>query len=213
MQDSPTVELLWTTLGALLTLATFSFLYRDNPLYKFAEHLVVGVSAGYFFVLLIHSSLIPTLFLKIGDGQYAYFIPGFLGMAMWFRFSRKLSWISRYPIACYIGIGAGVAIPLYMYNNVNRQLSSTLDLSLGFGSGVEFWNIVIVIGVLAALVYFFFSKEHKGAFGGFAKFGIYILMIGFGASFGYTIMARISLFVQRIASLQAWVNMLLDYFA
>ena len=39
---------LWTTLGAFLTLCTFSFLYKDNPFYKFAEHLVVGVSAGYF---------------------------------------------------------------------------------------------------------------------------------------------------------------------
>ncbi len=31
-----------------------------------------------------------------------------------------------------------------------------------------------------------------------ARFGIWILMIGFGASFGYTVMGRISLFVQRI---------------
>ncbi len=211
MQDTPFIELLWTTLGAILTLATFSFLYKDNPFYKFAEHLVVGVSAGYFFVLLIHTSLIPTLFNRIFDGNYAYIIPGLLGLSMWFRFSKKLAWVSRYPIACYIGIGSGVALPLYMYNNVNRQLTSTLDLTLGVGSGTEFWNIIIVLGVLAALIYFFFSKEHKGAFGGFAKVGIYILMIGFGASFGYTVMARISLFVQRIASLQEWVNMLSDY--
>ena len=36
------------TLAALLTICVFSFLWKDNPLYKFAEHLVVGVSAGYF---------------------------------------------------------------------------------------------------------------------------------------------------------------------
>ncbi|MCK4657825.1 MAG: hypothetical protein KAT85_12355, partial [candidate division Zixibacteria bacterium] len=59
--------------------------------------------------------------------------------------------------------------------------------------------------------YFFFSKEHKGAFGGAAKIGIFILMIGFGASFGYTVMARISLFVQRIASLEEWGVMLYTY--
>ena len=33
--------------AALLTLFIFSFLYKDNPFYKFAEHLFVGVSAGY----------------------------------------------------------------------------------------------------------------------------------------------------------------------
>jgi len=46
MQESFIIPFLWTTFGALLTIFTFSFLYKDNPLYKFAEHLVVGVSAG-----------------------------------------------------------------------------------------------------------------------------------------------------------------------
>ena len=37
----------WVTFAAFLTLAIMSFLYRDNPFYKFAEHLFVGVSAAY----------------------------------------------------------------------------------------------------------------------------------------------------------------------
>ncbi len=39
---------LWTTFAAFLTLAVFSFLYKDNPMYIFAEHLFVGCSAGSF---------------------------------------------------------------------------------------------------------------------------------------------------------------------
>jgi len=211
MEDSMTVELLWTTLAALLTVATFSFLYKDNPFYKFAEHLVVGVGAGYFAVLLVMNSLKPTLIDRVIIGQWWYLIPGILGAMMWFRFSKKLAWLSRFPIAFYIGT-SGVAIPLYMYNSVNRQLSATLDLTPGFGSLTEFWNIIIVIGVLTGLMYFFFSKEHKGAFGGAAKFGIWILMLGFGSSFGYTVMARVSLFVQRIAFLEEWYFMVKNYF-
>jgi len=34
-----------TWVAAFLTLSIFSFLYKDNPFYKFAEHLMVGVSA------------------------------------------------------------------------------------------------------------------------------------------------------------------------
>jgi len=212
MEDGATVELLWTTLAAFLTLATFSFLYKDNPFYKFAEHLVVGVGAGYFVVLLVLTSLKPKLYDPVLAGEWWYIIPGILGMMMWMRFSKKLSWVSRYPIAFYIGT-SGVAIPLYMYNNINRQLSSTLDLSFGLGSLTGVWSILIVIGVLTGLMYFFFSKEHKGAFGGAAKLGIYVLMIGFGASFGYTVMARISLFVQRIAFLEDWKNLIFRYFS
>lgn len=47
------VELLiWNTIAAFFTIAIFSFLYKDNPLYKVAESIVVGVAAGYFTVLL-----------------------------------------------------------------------------------------------------------------------------------------------------------------
>src|SRR6185436_18657895 len=44
-----TVFGVWIATG--LTLFIFSFLYKDNPFYKFAEHLFVGVSAGYTIIL------------------------------------------------------------------------------------------------------------------------------------------------------------------
>jgi hypothetical protein len=59
-------------------------------------------------------------------------------------------------------------------------------------------NWLLVIGLLTTLMFFFFSKEHKGALGGTAKVGIYFLMVSFGASYGYTVMARISLLIGRV---------------
>ncbi len=209
MQEAFVIPFLWITLGALLTLFTFSFLYKDNPFYKFAEHLVVGVSAGYFVVLLIWTSLKPKLWdTVVGNfsNEWFYILPAILGIMMWFRFSRKLSWVSRYPIAVYIGIGSGLAIPLNMQNYVNRQLTATM-IPLSFDI-TGLWNLLIVIGVICGVIYFFFSKEHKGLFGGFAKVGIWVLMIGFGASFGFTVMARISLFVNRISFLEDYYHVL-----
>lgn len=214
------METTWLTIGALLTVFTFSFLYKDNPFYKFAEHLVVGVSAGYFVVLLIRTNLVPIISQKmfVADrgwelDQWWYIIPLILGVMMWARFSKRLSWISRYPLALYIGIASGLTIPLELKNRVVEQLQATVlkfkfDMSnpdfLGVPQGV--WDIVVVIGVISCLIYFFFSKEHKGWFGGSAKVGIYTLMIAFGASFGYTVMARISLFIQRIQYLRDWIS-------
>jgi len=43
---------------------------------------------------------------------------------------------------------------------------------------------VLVFGMIAGLVYFFFSIEHKGPVGYVARAGVWILMLGFGASFG-----------------------------
>ena len=48
-------------IAALLTLGIYSFLYKDNPAYKLCEHLFVGVSAGYYVVLMYFSVVKPNL--------------------------------------------------------------------------------------------------------------------------------------------------------
>jgi len=193
---------IWNTLAAFLTFCIFSFLYKDNPFYKIAEHIVVGVSAGYFAVLLYWDGLVPKLWDPIvKQGKWYYLIPGLLGVMMWTRFSKKLSWISRFSISFYMGIATGVAVPLYIQNYVIRQLSSTM-LPVHFKNPAGFFNLLIVIGVLCALIYFFFSKEHKGAMGSAAKVGIWTLMIGFGAGFGLTVMGRVSLLIDRVIFLK-----------
>jgi len=52
-------------IAAFLTLCIYSFLYKDNPFYKFAEYLFVGVSAGYWVARQYHNSLIPNLWNKL----------------------------------------------------------------------------------------------------------------------------------------------------
>ncbi len=205
----PIADLIWTTLAAFLTFCIFSFLYKDNPFYKFAEHLVVGVSAGYFTMLLYFEGLIPKVIVPVfREGKLYYLIPAILGVMMWTRFSKKWAWISRYPIAVYIGIGTGVAIPLEMQTKVVRQLSASMT-AISFNNAAGINNLLVVIGVFCALVYFFFSKEHKGAFGGIAKVGIWILMVGFGAGFGLTVMGRVSLLIDRVKFLaETWWPML-----
>ena len=166
---------IWTTLGAFLTLCIFSFLYRDNVFYKIAEHLVVGVSAGYFVIILWHNGLQPNLFDMLKDGnsyflwlnsaQPWYVIPAILGAMMWTRFSKKWSWVSRWPIALYMGIATGVAVPLEMKNRVNLQLYASmqsLDWGNFFGTGFldaasGLSGLIVFLGTLAALFYFFFS--------------------------------------------------------
>lgn len=220
---------LWFTGGIFLTLATFSFLYKDNPFYKVAEHLVVGVSAGYFVIILWHNGLVPKLFQPLSDGDWYliwfnssswwYVIPAILGVMMWTRFSKNYQWVSRWPMSMYIGISVGVAIPLDMANRVVRQLHATMynieaeSVTQFFGREDLFYvldpfsglsQVIVAIGAISALMYFFFSKAHTGAFGRVATFGIWVLMIGFGASFGFTVMARISLFINRMQDVDSW---------
>jgi len=185
-------DFLWYTGGVILTLCIFSFLIKDNPFYKFAERLVAGVAAGYWTMLIYWTNFQDKVINTMINHQWAYIIPILLGIGMWMRFSKKYSWISRYSIAFYIGISTGVSVPVYMYTYIFKQMSATV---IPFNTVT---NILVVIGVLCALFYFYFSKAHTGAFGVASKIGIYILMIGFGAGFGLTVMGRVALLVQRI---------------
>ena len=87
---------LWTTVGAFLTLATFSFLYKDNPFYKLAEHLYVGVSAGYWLIYVaffdVEPMLIDTFLTETGVEKWLILIPGALGLIMLSRWFPRTAW-------------------------------------------------------------------------------------------------------------------------
>ncbi len=205
---SPLELTIWNTIAAFFTIAIFTFLYKDNTLYKIAESIVVGVAAGYFTVLLFWTSLKPKFWDQITIyGRWWYIIPGLLGLLMYFRFSKRYAWISRYPLCLYIGIGSGIAIPLSLQTFVVRQVEATM-LPMSFTS-LEGWNnFLVVIMVFSGLIYFFFSMEHRGLVGKTATFGIWVIMVGFGASFGYTVMARVSLLIGRIQFLLGdWLHL------
>ena len=84
------------------------------------------------------------------------------------------------------------------------------QLLLGVSNVLQPWNFLFVlIGVVSGLAYFYFSKEHAGAFGKVARLGTFYLMIFFGATFGYTVMARISLLIGRLTFLlRDWLGLM-----
>jgi hypothetical protein len=127
----------------------------------------------------------------VEEKQYILVIPGILGLLMFTRFFPKLSWLSRISLAFVIGNTAGIFLIQQLHGLVIPQVRSTF-LSVFTISGA-----VMVIGVISTLIYFYFSKEHKGILGITANVGIWFIMIAFGASFGYTVMARVSLLIGR----------------
>lgn len=208
---------LW--LAAFFTLATFSFLYRDNPFYKFAESVLVGVSAAYWMVVGFWDVLVPNLIGKIwpslvqawampgltgpeAQASPSYIVPLVLGVLLLWRLSPKGGWIARWPLAFIIGTTAGLRLIGFLHGDFLVQIRNTvLPLVVMDAGSFDFWgsvqNLLTVVSVLCCLVYFFFSFEHKGAIGVAAKAGIWVLMITFGAAFGYTVMGRIALLAIR----------------
>jgi hypothetical protein len=275
--------IIWTTIGAFLTLAVYSFLYKDNPFYKFAEHLVVGVSAGYYLVIYYYNFIDPNVVSPVfglnlggehirfaGSEWWMALIPGILGLLLYARFFPKFAWVGRWPLGIYVGGYAGLGISQVMQARVIDQLAANslplagapdpfavmTDIALGImifavmvylllvrrnlivrgwpvrigailisaAIGVAGWavlsavsragvlsltNVLLVFGLLGTLAYFFFSMRHVGVLGGLARVGIVFLMVGFGASFGYTVMSRVSLLIGRVSFLlHDWLHLI-----
>ena len=197
----PTTMLIGTWIAGFLTLAIFSFLYKDNPVYKLAEHIYVGVSAGYWLIYVAFFDVYPMLIQgfqnETGLEKWILLVPGALGLIMLSRWFPRTAWLSRWPIAFTVGIGAGLGITANIQGYVMPQLQATLLPVTGWNI-VSLNNVILTVGVITTILYFYFSKPHKGALGWAARVGIVFIMVSFGASFGYTLMARISLLIGRL---------------
>ncbi len=209
---------LW--IAALFTLAILSFLYGDNPFYRIAEAIVVGVSAAYWMAVGFWTVIVPNLLAKIAPGMIQgwampgltgpeadqnlwYVVPMILGVMLLWRLAPTGAWISRWPLAFIIGTTAGLRMIAFLHGDFLAQIrNSIVPLVVltqeGFDLSASLTNLIAVVGVLCCLAYFFFSFEHKGMVGHAAQAGIWILMITFGAAFGYTVMGRIALVAIRL---------------
>lgn len=187
-------------IGAFLTLCIFSFLYRDNPFFRFAESLFAGVSLGYYIGIVAVNTLTPNLIRPLFGNfseNFHLLIPLFLGLNLYTRFIPKIGWMARISLAVYIAYYVGIYMVQKLQGEVVPQVGSTILNPLG-GSITPIDNLVMIVGVLSVLIYFYFSIEHKGSVGAISRLGIWFLMLGFGAAFGYTVMARVSLLIGRM---------------
>ncbi|GAB4291711.1 MAG: hypothetical protein Kow0090_05290 [Myxococcota bacterium] len=204
-------------LSIFLIICVLSFLYQDNPFYKFAEHLYLGVSAGYFLIMTLSSTIMPNFVEPlIGKNEkielyslewFLLIFPLVLGLMMFAGYSKRFNWLVAIPISYIIGTYAGFNIIGFATGDLIIQLRANMlpvvvnaaDGSISLLDSIN--NILIIIGVICSLFYFFFSREHTGALGYASKIGIWFLMVSFGASFGFTVMGRISLAVGRAQEL------------
>jgi hypothetical protein len=202
---------IWTAAAA--SLGILSFLYKDNVLYRVCESVFIGTSAGYWFVTYFWDNLYRKFYLGIQDqsdpNRFFLWFGIVLGGLMLTRLWGKIGWLSRWPMAFVVGATAGLYMITFFVSNAMVQVGATIMPIFRGGLPTIIDNVVLVVGVVCGLIYFFFSKEHRGLFGGASRVGIWFLMITFGASFGYTVMSRMSLMLGRFDFLfGTWLGLL-----
>ena len=158
------------------------------------------------------------------DGYFAWALILPIGIMGYMVFSRKHSWMSRVPIGIILGMWSGQQLQNFWRTYGPQFRSSMLpiwptttesfsqpavtptttpevyaQLARNTYPSEAIGNLIAVITVLCVLSYFFFSFDMKSKFmQNSTKMGRYLLMIGFGAIFGSTVMMRFTLLIDRM---------------
>ncbi len=210
--------LIWA--GALATFALYSLLYKENPVYRAAEHIFLGLATGYGGYVLWKEVLFVRWFLPLfKDGQWAWILALVAGGMFYTVYSPKLSWMSRLAMVTTMGLAAGLEFRRF-YGQWIPQIGSSFkplfvhkelegggtDLAATYFA--SFTNILFLVCFVCVLSYFFFSFRQQGKLiTRITSSGRLLMMVAFGAMFGSTVMARMSLFIGRLDFLfREWIH-------
>jgi len=234
--DNPSYQFIKMTAGALATFGIYTMLYRETKIYRFFEHMFLGLAAGLSLTLLWTETLKEQWWDRmvgsagegashegIANGNWAWVMIIPLAFMAYLIFSRKHNWMSRIPIGLLIGLGAGQGV-LNWFNTYGPQIGNSIKpvIPTTFSSIVTpvskglpqaqadvirgnvyttqaINNVVFLLTLLCVLSYFIFCTEFKSKVTkSMSVTGRMVLMVGFGAIFGTTIMTRFALFIDRM---------------
>lgn len=181
-------------IAALLTIIATSYVFKDNPAFKFAEHTFIGAAAGYGIAYSL-TQLRTYALEPMSEGKHPeYVIPIILGLLVYFRYSRRYFWVARYGIAFMTGQGIGIAMRARIRTDFIKQIQAT-TAALTTVDGV-----LIFILVVTGLLHFVFTVKgmEKKPFPYLIKIGRYGILMALGAAFGNTVMTRLGQYQGRM---------------
>lgn len=176
--------------GALFAIAIYSILYKDNLAYSVVEHIFVGAATGHAIVAGVQTFK-STALGPLTSGKTIYLVPIALGILLFTRYFPKASWLNRWPLALMMGTSAGVAMRGAIESQIVGQVSAT------FVNLADVNKLLIFLGTVFSLSYFFLTFSPKGRASYASRIGRYFMMAAFGAAFGNTVMGRISAAIGR----------------
>lgn len=208
-------------IGGIATLAIYSFLISENKLYRFFEHLFIGMAAGFLPILTLQNYLWPNVFVPLlgldivqyPDGTYSkeysywyllYLMPMAFGLLYYTLYSKRFSWMAKLVIGFTLGAAGGLAFKGFFAEMIPQLVGSFRVLIVYSENGDFNWwksiNEWIFLITLLSVMYYFFFTIRKFSEGGksISNAGRWLMMICFGAFFGSTVMARMSLLVERL---------------
>ncbi len=220
------IEIISAFIGLILTLMIFSYLIGDNPLFRIAVYLFVGVSSGYAATVVVYDVLLPKLSLfQTNDVNQLILaiIPLLFGVSLLAKLSPRISWIGNFAMAVLVGVGAATAIGGALLGTLTPQFRASIEAfdvrSLGSGLQVVsklFEGVVMLGGTVFTLASFHFSAgrtadgtpKRNSVIEGIAWVGRIFNAITFGVLFAGVYMAALTAMIERLSSVINFIRQL-----
>jgi len=238
------MDVLGCWLICFLTLSVFSFLYKDNPFYKTAEHLFVGVGTAYFtlqyydegimdpvvqYIQEIRETSLGVAGATVSVGAFAATpwgallarsVGALLGAMLLVRLFKPNSWAPRWPLAIMVGVYSALKLTGETQSKLVLQIKGVMTSVIPAGVQDGQWfsgdtlelmpafqvfaNLVLVVGLVCALSHFIFTYKRGPGLRSMSRVGVVVLMITFGSMFGFTVLGRIALLIERVDQLDGF---------
>jgi hypothetical protein len=216
-------EVILAGLGAVLTLMIFSYLLGDNPLFRLALHIFIGVSAAYVLLVAVYAVFLPLLTVPDTadpDARSIWIISLVgvaLGVLLFARRLRFLAWLSDISLGILVGVGVGVALAGALIGTLTPQVDATTNAVIPLPAAAPeilrpIGQVIAFVGTITGLLVFSFVGRRPARrvgsrlLNGGARIGRWFVLIGFGAAFGGLLAASVSFFADRIQYLVAVVE-------
>ena len=212
------IELISGLIGFVLTLLIFSYLIGDNPLFRSAVYIFIGVSSGYAAVVVWHNVLMPKLFLPIAsagtDQLVLLVIPLILSVSLLAKLSPRISWLGSFAMALLVGVGAATALSGAVAGTLIPQSRAAMDAFIMPSAFELIEGTIMLAGTVLTLIYFQFSAKRAGD--GSVKRNVIIEMLAwggrvfiaitFGVLFAGVYMAALTAMLERLSAIINFVK-------
>jgi hypothetical protein len=206
-----------TIIAAILTFMVWSYLLGDNPAFRIAEHLFVGIAVGYAVVVAWFNVVQPALFGAVAPQSPALAaVPLILCLLLMAKVRPAWSAVGNIAVAFLVGVGAALAVGGALFGTLGPQVAATASLSLdpadygdtqpALASPFLWQNLAVLVGTVGTFFYFTFNTQPQGPLGGFREtftrfwsgIGRWVIMMMLGALFANTVTSRIALLIGRV---------------
>jgi hypothetical protein len=209
------------SLGFLFTMLIFSYILGDNPLFRLASHIFIGVTAGYAAIITINNVLVPRLILPLFTGSSAerllsllIFIPSLFLFAKITPLRKAGNW----SVAILVGIGAASAIGGTITGTLFPQLLGTINSFETPSASSSLFailnGVLMILGTITTLVYFHFGTGYMPGQTDqqlpfiqiLGKIGHVFIAITLGVLFAGVYISALSALVERLSFLWDYIN-------